>query len=477
LINFKDILRINFTEIYLPNKRKSLSFKGISIDTRTLSKGYIYFAIRGEKNDGHVFIHDAIKKGASAVVVDGKFFKAAQKHPGLIEGILSVPMIVVDDSVKALGELANIYRNKFYIPVIAVAGSNGKTTTKDMIAAVLSEKYNVLATEGNLNNQIGVPLTIFRMKKKHNIAVVEIGTNHFGEIEYLCNVLQPTHGVITNIGNEHLQFLKNIHGVTKEEGALFEYLAKGNGKKVAFINADDKIILDISRKLKHKVKYSIANRISDIQASNERANSSGKFKFEIRSKANSEKFSVSLSVSGRHNMVNAIAASAVGLNFRVPPKSIQKALKAFKPSGKRMEVTTDGKVTVINDTYNANLDSMLFALETLKSIKSSGKKVIVLADMLELGKISKNHHTLIGEAISDISKEEKQKIILITFGKMAQYIFKAANVLEKFYYTDKNLLKKKLLNIVSENDVVLVKGSRGMKMEEVVESLIKRLRG
>jgi UDP-N-acetylmuramoyl-tripeptide--D-alanyl-D-alanine ligase len=477
LINFKDILRINFTEIYLPDKRKVLSFKGISIDTRTLTKGHIYFAIRGEKNDGHIFIHDAIKKGASAVVIDDKFFKAAQKQPGLFEGILSVPMIVVGNSVEALGELANIYRNKFHIPVIAVAGSNGKTTTKDMIAGVLSEKYNVLATDGNLNNQIGVPLTIFRMNKKHDIIVVEMGTNHFGEIEYLCKVLEPTHGIITNIGNEHLQFFKNINGVTKEEGALFEYLAKGNGKKAAFVNADDKIILGKSLKIKNKVKYGVANRNSEIRALNGRANGSGRFKFEIRAKNNSQKLSVSLNVSGRHNMLNALTASAIGLNFKVPPKSIQKALQAFKPLGKRTEVINIGQIAIINDTYNANLDSMLFALETLKSIKSSGKKIIVLADMLELGKVSQKHHTLVGEAINNLSKEEKQQIILITFGKMAQYINQAAKFAKKFYYKDKNLLKKKLQNIVSENDVVLVKGSRGMKMEEVVESLIKKLRG
>jgi UDP-N-acetylmuramoyl-tripeptide--D-alanyl-D-alanine ligase len=476
-LRLNDILKINFNEIYIPDKRKVLSFKGISIDSRSLMKGQIYIAIRGEKNDGHAFLHNAIKKGASAVVVDRKFFKAAQKQPGLIEGIISVPMIVVDDSVKALGELANIYRNKFHIPVIAVAGSNGKTTTKDIIAGVLSEKYNVLATEGNLNNQIGVPLTIFRMNKKHDIAVVEIGTNHFGEIEYLCKILEPTHGVITNIGNEHLQFLQNINGVTKEEGALFGYLAKGNVKKTAFVNADDKIILGMSRKLKHKVKYGIASRNSDVQASNGMANGSGKFKFEIHTKTKSEKFSVSLNVSGRHNMFNALTASAIGLNFGVPPKSIQKALHAFKPSGKRMEVITVGQVTVINDTYNANLDSMLFALETLKSIKSSGKKIIILADMLELGRVSQKHHTMVGNAINNLSKEEKQQIILMTFGKMAQYIYRTAKVVEKFYYKDKSLLKKKLQNIVSENDVVLVKGSRGMKMEEVVESLIKKLRG
>jgi UDP-N-acetylmuramoyl-tripeptide--D-alanyl-D-alanine ligase len=175
-------------------------------------------------------------------------------------------------------------------------------------------------------------------------------------------------------------------------------------------------------------------------------------------------------------MLNALAAFAIGLNFKVPSKNIKKALESFKPSSKRMEVVSLGKVTIINDTYNANLDSMLYALETLRNIKSTGKKIIVLADMLELGKVSQRHHTLVGEAVSRISKDEQTPIILLTFGSMAKHIHKAAKLSQKFHYTDKSMLKKKLQSIVSANDVLLVKGSRGMKMEEIVESLIKKLR-
>lgn len=476
-LRLSDILKMNFTDIYIPDDHRAFLFKGVSIDTRTLTKGSIFFAIRGEKIDGHIFLKDAVKKGASAVVVDDKFFKTIKNETKSFRSVLKAPIIIVRDTVKAFGELANIYRNKFNIPVIAVAGSNGKTTTKDMIAGVLSGKYKVLSTEGNLNNQIGVPLTLFRLNEKHKMAVVEIGTNHFGEIKYLCKILEPTHGVITNIGNEHLEFLKSIEGVKKEEGALFDYLLKGKGKKTAFVNTEDKTIVGIARKLKNKIRYGVENKKSDVRLLNEMSNGQGKYKFDVYSKMKNLNFSVSLNVSGRHNMLNALAASAIGLNFKVPSKNIKKALESFKPSGKRMEIMSLGKVTIINDTYNANPDSMLCALETFKNIKSSGNKIIVLADMLELGKVSQKHHTLVGEALTRISKEEQKPIILLTFGKKAKYIHRAAKLSQKFYYKDKSLLKNKLYSIVSGSDVLLVKGSRGMKMEEVVESLIKKLGG
>ncbi|MBU2471649.1 MAG: UDP-N-acetylmuramoyl-tripeptide--D-alanyl-D-alanine ligase, partial [Bacteroidetes bacterium] len=196
-LNLTDILNINFSEAYNIEGLSSSSLNGVSTDSRTIKKGEIFFAIRGEKVNGHDYIAAAINAGAAALVVDSKFYeKKFWENSGSI--VFSKPVIVVENTVKALGELANIYRKKFNIPVIAVAGSNGKTTAKDMIARVLSEKYNVLSTQGNLNNHIGVPLTLFRLNHKHDIAVVEIGTNHFGEIKYLCEILEPTHGLITN---------------------------------------------------------------------------------------------------------------------------------------------------------------------------------------------------------------------------------------------------------------------------------------
>jgi UDP-N-acetylmuramoyl-tripeptide--D-alanyl-D-alanine ligase len=477
MISFNDILKINYTEIRNFDRKKKELADSVSIDTRTLKKGAIYFAIRGDKIDGHLFIKDAVSKRASAVVVDSKFIESVKWKSENFYDMLHMPVVVVEDTILALGELANVYRKKFNIPVIAVAGSNGKTTTKDMVTNVLAMKYKVLATDGNLNNQIGVPLTIFRLTNEDDIAVIEIGTNHFGEIKYLCGILDPTHGIITNIGNEHLEFLKNIEGVKKEEGDLFRYLSKNDGKRFAFVNANDKIILELAAKLKHKVEYGVGKRYSDVCILNEKSNGFGKYKFDICSKTYKSQFSVDMNVSGRHNMLNALVAATVGLFFKVPPKKIKKSLASFKPSSKRMEVITEQGISVINDTYNANLESMLFALETVVGFKTSGKRIIVLADMLELGKVSQKHHTLVGKAINKFLAEGKCSLVLLTYGKMAKFIHGTVRKIDKYHFKDKKLLRNKLENIVATDDVILIKGSRGMKMEEVVESLLKKLRG
>jgi UDP-N-acetylmuramoyl-tripeptide--D-alanyl-D-alanine ligase len=475
LINFKDILQINYSEIHNFGEIGKFSAKSVSTNTKTLQKDALFFAIRGENKDGHLFLNEAIDKGACAVVVDTVFFKSLRKKLSALDKLFPVPVIVVADTVKALGDLANIYRKKFNIPVIAVGGSNGKTTTKDMIAKVLGQKYNVLATEGNFNNQIGVPLTLFRLTKKHRIAVIEIGTNHFGEIEYLCKISEPTHGIITNIANEHLEFFNNFDGVKKEEGQLFKYLTDGNRNHTVFVNTDDKAVISLALNNKNKIKYGSDSTNLDVFVTNSKSDVSGKYTFEISTKKRDSKFSIALDVPGEHNMLNALAASAVGISFKVPARRIKKALESFKASSNRMEVKNVKGITILNDTYNANLDSMLSALETLKTMKSKGMKIIVLADMLELGTNSKAHHTIVGKTINKLVKEETQQVVLLTLGKMAKYIHLSAALDTSIYFKNKNLLIQKLINIVSKNDIVLVKGSRGMRMEEVVESIIKKV--
>lgn len=466
-LTLNDILSINFLEIYNNNNLGNEPFNGISIDSRATKSGDLFFAIRGTNADGHKFMNDAILNGAAAIVVDKKYFSNATKK------LFAATIIVVENTTAALGELATVFRKKFQIPILAVAGSNGKTTTKDMIGKVLSEKFDTLVTEGNLNNHIGVPLTLFRLKRKHDVAVIEIGTNHFGEIEYLCKIVQPTHGLITNIGNEHLEFLKNIDGVAKEESELFKYLAARN-KSVAFVNADDKRILKLSRTLAHSISFGSNKNSLDIICNNQTVNESGKYAINIFIKKTKKQFRVNLPIPGKHNIQNALAAFAVGIQFKVPPAKIVKALESFKPSNKRMETVSVNKVKIINDTYNANLDSMLSAIEVLKQMKSAGKKIIVLADMLELGKSSKQHHKLIGDAINKYFTTPSTH--LFTFGKMSQHINRTAKLKNKKHYTDKKSMSKDLLNIISAGDVVLVKGSRGMRMEEIVNSLTDKLR-
>ncbi len=473
-LNLNDILSINFLEIYNNNNLGNQPFQAVSIDSRTTKSANLFFALRGNNTDGHIFLDDAISNGASAVVVDKKFFSDVKKlkTKSKFKKLDTVTVIVVDDTTVALGELAAVFRKKFQIPILAIAGSNGKTTTKDMIGNVLSEKYNTLVTEGNLNNHIGVPLTLFGLKHKHQIAVIEIGTNHFGEIKYLCNIVQPTHGLITNIGNEHLEFLKNINGVAKEEGELFKYLASRN-KGVAFVNGNDRRILKFSRTIPNAVTFGSFDNNHDIVCTGQTVDDSGKYSIEVLVNKLKKRFKVNLPIPGKHNVQNALAAFAVGVQFKVPPTKIVKALELFKPSNKRMETISLKRIKIINDTYNANLDSMLSAIEVLKQTITQGKKIMVLGDMLELGKSSKQHHTLIGEAINKYFNENS--LYLYTFGKMSLHINRVAKLKNKNHYTDKKSLTEDLLNIISSGDVVLVKGSRGMRMEEVVNSLTERL--
>ncbi|MBI5463516.1 MAG: UDP-N-acetylmuramoyl-tripeptide--D-alanyl-D-alanine ligase, partial [Ignavibacteriales bacterium] len=235
-LTIEEIFSIEHTRIVGAEAAKKANVSGVSTDSRSIASGNVFVAIRGEKFDGHNFISAAVQAGAGVIVLEQSW---AEKNQAMLIS-LNRTIVIVVDTTKALGELARIHRRKFRIPVIAIGGSNGKTTTKDMLRAVLAKKFDVLATEGNLNNHIGVPQTLFKLEKKHSIAVVEIGTNHPGEIAHLCEVLEPTHGIITNIGREHLEYFGSLKGVAAAECELFSWLAKHKG--TAFINADDGLL-------------------------------------------------------------------------------------------------------------------------------------------------------------------------------------------------------------------------------------------
>ncbi len=382
---------------------------------------------------------------------------------------LPVPRLVVEDPVKALGELARLHRRKFDIPVIAVGGSNGKTTSKDMIKAVLETKNSVLATEGNLNNHLGVPLTLFRLEKKHKVAVVEVGTNHPGEISYLCDILLPTHGLLTNIGAEHLEFFRTLNGVAKAEGELFDWLKTYRSKSgKVFINADDRFIARRTRSIRNAVMFGFNAPRATVRGLNLTLSERAEPRFQVKSGARS--FMVELSIPGRHSAMNALAAAAVGLTFRVPPAGIRRALHAFKPAGKRMEVVEMRGITILNDTYNSNPDSVRASLQTLGSMKTSGKRIAVLADMLELGPDSALMHR---HAAQEAAKNGVE--YLLTYGSLSKETHDASNAKFKAHYEQKNMLAEYLTELLSNGDVVLVKGSRGMKMEDVVTFLRERL--
>jgi UDP-N-acetylmuramoyl-tripeptide--D-alanyl-D-alanine ligase len=459
-INKSEILALPHHEAFGFDGVKDFKITGISIDTRTIKANELFVAIRGNQFDGHNFISKAIEAKAAAIIIDRRW---TETNPEMMVSIL-IPRIVVENTIYALGYLAQIIRQQYSIPFIAIGGSNGKTTTKEMIGSVLSKKYNLLCTEGNLNNHIGVPQTLFRLQKKHQVAVLDLGTNHPGEIEYLCSILQPTHGLITNIGREHLEFFGSLDGVAKAEGELLDWLTQHNG--IMFINADDKYISQISKKAKKVVRYGFSARNISVKGKIKSFNSNAQALLNIKPQGK-KAFDVAVGIPGKHNAQNALAATAIGLSLKVPAKKIQKALSSFKPAAMRMQVQKTKEIIILNDAYNANPDSTLAALATLQAMKSAGKKIIVLADMLELGAQAEELHRQIGIALNKCKFD-----VLLTFGTLSKNIFDSALTANKKHFDDRATLTEHLFGIVARNDIVLVKGSRGMKMDEIVTALL-----
>jgi UDP-N-acetylmuramoyl-tripeptide--D-alanyl-D-alanine ligase len=456
MITLDDIFKIGFE--YLQNFYYTSRVFGVSTDSRTLKKGDAFFALKGEKFDGHKYLKQVFELGASLAVVEESWFK---KNRNLYK---DNPILVVNDTSKALGTYAKNYRSKFNIPVIAIAGSNGKTTTKDMIAAVLSAKYNVLRTEGNLNNHIGVPLMIFKMNPKTEIAVIEIGTNHPGEISYLCDILNPNQGLITNIGKEHLEFFRNLEGVRSEEAVLFDYIASNNG--AIYMNADDELVKKSAPKMKKKISYGFGGKV-DYKGSINSSKNNGQNELQISAKGKNI-LNLKLSLPGKHNMTNALVSVAIGLQFGINKNSLKEALINFKPSFGRMELLEMNGIKIIKDCYNSNPDSLKSGLETLAEMKSSGNKFVVLGDMLEIGVRAPEEHRLAGEIIKKLGFE-----YIFLYGAQSKYTFKELENTAKYckYYNDKFALSKDLKGLVKEGDLIFVKGSRGMQMETVLDGL------
>lgn len=440
--------------------RLNAPFTGVSTDSRTTAPGNLFIALKGESFDGHRFVAAAKERGAVAAMVEPDGVAVAPKD---------FPLIVVDNTLETMGKLARLYRRKFSIPVIAVAGSNGKTTAKEMIADVLRSTRSVLSTRGNLNNHIGVPLTLFGLNEEHDVAVVEVGTNHPGELAYLCRIVEPTHALVTSIGREHLEFFGDLKGVAREEGTVYRSL-RGRRGAVAFVNGDDPLVAGLAARVRRKVTYGLSKKSFDIAGSGLQINAHGCATLRVGGKKAGRPFPLTLSVPGAHNALNALAAVAVGRTMGVAPRRIRSALEAFRPVGKRMEVLSLGGVTVFNDTYNANPDSTMAALETLSRTSVPGKKIAVLADMKELGAHAADEHRRVGEALNGLGIE-----YLLTYGDLAKEIHAGARVTFAVHYGQKNVLAEYLAELVSPGDAVLIKGSRGMTMEDVVVFLAQRM--
>ncbi len=439
---------------------------GVSIDSRTLNSENLFVCIKGENFDAHTKVEEVFEKKCAACVVEKEWFNRN------INDYPNKPFIVVENTIKAFGEIAQFHRLRFDIPIIAVAGSNGKTTTKDFIAHLLSTQYNVLKTSKNFNNQIGVPMMLLEINEEHQVAVIEIGTNEPGEIDILSRMLVPTHGIITNIGKEHLEKLIDLDGVELEETYLFGYLKKHEG--VAFLNFDDERLRKYSRILDKYISFGTdenANINSKIVL-DEQLHPSLSFQvenFTIQAK---------LQPQGKSFGLSAIASTAVAIHFGISKENIEKGLSTFEADSSnsygRLLFEQIGSNIIINDCYNANPNSMENALNTLFEMKCTGKKIAVLGDMLELGEAAFNEHKEI------IHKAAKSANIVFIYGKQFGEVFNRENYFnqENFYkslhyFNDKSILINELKKTILENDILLVKGSRGMKLEEIILEIKK----
>jgi UDP-N-acetylmuramoyl-tripeptide--D-alanyl-D-alanine ligase len=431
---------------------------GVSTDSRKINKGELFIPLVGENFDGHDFISEAFEKGAAAVLCEmSKRTKVLESADLTKDNCI----IYVDNTAKALLLLAKYYRSLFDIPFIAVTGSVGKTTTKNFIAEVLSAKFNVLKTEGNLNNEIGLPLTIFRLEPEHEIGVVELGMSGFGEISRMADVVKPHIGVITNIGMSHIEKLGSVENIAKAKMEILEPLKEDD---LVVLNGDSPELLSMKTEIKpKKIYFGLKN--GDIRAKNVKSLGEKGMEFEIDGLFENMKFRIN--IPGIHNVYNALTSIIIGHYFDIPPQDICKKLSDLKTYKMRLEFKKAYfGATIIDDCYNASPDSMKAGLDILKENGVNITKAAILGDMLELGKYSKEAHKNVGLYAADKTD------ILITIGNYAKDMacgakeggLAAENI---FCFDDTMSAIDHILDIVKKCNIILLKASRGMQFEKI----------
>ena len=434
-------------------------FQAVSIDSRTAKAGDLFFAIKGDKFDGHDFIAEVAAKGVTAMVLQ------KSKAQGMRSKIASVTLLAVDDVRAALGKLAAAYRREFTLPVIAVGGSNGKTTVKELLASVLRQKFSTLWSEASFNNDIGVPMTLLRMEKSHQAAVLEIGTNHPGELAPLVRMIGPKSGVITHIGREHLEFFGDVASVALEEGALAELLPM-DGE--LFLNGDNEWSEQLAARTRANVVRVGLDNKNGWRAKKIRLDKNG-VTFQVA--APTEEFSgeYRINLLGRHQVTNALFAIAAGAALGLGRAEIQAGLAACLPPKRRLNFFEANGVRVLDDSYNANADSTVVALETLCSLPLQGRRVAVLGEMAELGAHSVAAHAEIGRRAAELKLGQ-----LFAIGKMAAVTAQAARdagLMRVFEFGEVEAAIKVLKSFLKPGDVVLLKASRVSRLERIAEML------
>lgn len=419
----------------------------ISTDTRNLVPGSVFFALKGSNFDGNNFVDQALQSGCLAAVSDRAEFAGHAQ------------VFYVQDVLKALQSLANHHRRQFSFPFLAITGSNGKTTNKELITAVLSRKYQVLATKGNLNNHIGVPLTILGITGKHDFAVIEMGANHQGEIRELCEIADPDFGLITNVGKAHLEGFGGIEGVKKGKGELLDHLRAKGGK--TFINGDDDVLYQMAFS-NDKITYG-CKKLYDVIGKDYSNSETVSFKFTTRygDKDFNKRSLISTQIVGHYNLVNCLAAACVGNYFKVEDEDIRAALEEYVPEMNRSQLVKTQKNTIILDAYNANPNSMKAALDNFRKYPAE-KKLVLLGDMFELGEHSREEH----EQVVQILREHKLTETVLV-GESFSGLH--ADGFRSFRSTAECLAY--LQQHPYSGYTVLIKGSRGMKMETLQQAL------
>ena len=414
-------------------------------DSRKIEEGCLFFALKGENFNGNKYAEEALNKGAAYAIIDEAEYGKGDQY------------FLVKDVLTTLQKLANFHRNQLMIPILGITGSNGKTTTKELIASILTSQYRCHFTKGNFNNHIGVPLTLLSIPLETEIAVIEMGANHIGEIEFLCNIAEPTHGLITNIGKAHLEGFGSIEGVKKGKSELYNFLKNKNG--VAFVNMDESYLTDLSDGIVKRVFYTQSDKPNPLEAPYETSLFQTHPFVEVGFlDKNQNLIIVESRLLGDYNFNNLMTAICIGRYFRVPPKKIKQAIENYIPTNNRSQLIERESNTFILDAYNANPTSMKNALENFSKIESK-KKIVILGDMLELGDFSKEEHEKIIEQAKTLDLEE---IILV--GKE----FSKIEDKDVLHFENVELLKTWFDKRYFNKTYFLIKGSRGIRLEKIL---------
>jgi UDP-N-acetylmuramoyl-tripeptide--D-alanyl-D-alanine ligase len=458
-LSVEEILKA--TEGRLVQGKRGVFFEGVSTDSRTIREKELFIALRGNRFDGHTYALEALDRRAAGVLIE-----ETRVGDFRWNGYRSQAVIAVRDSLQALGDLARARRRKYGTPLVAITGSNGKTTTKEMVAGCLGTRLPILKTKGNFNNLIGLPLTLLNLTEKEKVVVLELGMNVLGEIRRLTEIAEPDIGLITNIQRVHLEGMGSLERLTKEKGELFRGV-KRDGTIV--VNRDDPRVVELAKEFPgQKITFGVEGR-ADVEAKKIELTRTGT---SFRLVAGDEETEVVLQAFGRHFVMNALSAVAVASLFKIDLNDVKAALEQFRPYAMRMEIIPlpVGK-TLINDTYNANPVSMGLALEVLVAMKGKGRAIALLGDMLELGHFSEEAHRQLGKKISELPID-----FLIMLGERGALVVESAVhhgfPAEKVRRVKDHSEALLALNEVArEGDWILIKGSRGMAMEKIAERL------